>query len=271
MPQEVKKIALALIDDPRDAVRTHMDQEALADLVESIRAHGLIQPIVVKPVNGRYEVVAGHRRTAAHRALGYAEIEAIVRDYTEAQAESTKLHENLFRENVNPVDEATFLARYIKNTSASVEDIAKMLHRTVDWVEGRLEILLYPDYMINEIYAGKIALGVARYLAQIPNEQIKKEYTRFAALQGINIITAKRWLSSAKGNTLPANPANLPEGQDYYETPARAFITKCAICQQNDEIVKMESDLVHPDCRRQMAFEIHNAQTATGVEGAVAP
>lgn len=257
--RQIKKIPLALVDDPPEAIRTSMNTEALNDLVESIRANGLIQPIVVKQINGRYEVVVGHRRLQAHRMLEATEIEAIVREYTDQQAESTKLHENIFREEVNPVDEAMFLARYIKNTNSKLEDVAAMLHRSIEWVSARLEILNYPDYMIDEVYHGRLALGSARALAQIEDEKIKKEYTRFAVLQGINITTAKRWLEKSKQGGLPENPANLPEGQDYYATPVEGFVAKCAICQQDGQMIEMESDLLHAECRRALAMEIANA------------
>lgn len=257
---QVKKIPLVLVDDPPEAIRTHMSAEALNDLVDSIRTNGLIQPIVVKEKNGRYEVVVGHRRLQAHRMLELAEIEAIIKDYTEPQAESAKLHENLFREEVNPVDEAIFLARYIKKTGVTVEEIAHLLNRGPVWVASRLEILNYPDYLISEVHDGKIPLGVALALSQIPDEKIKKEYTRFAVLQGINVITAKRWLASAKVGTLPENPASLPEGQDYYATPVSGFVGKCVICGEEDQMVNMENDLVHVACRGQMATARNNAK-----------
>lgn len=261
--QSIKKIPLSLVDDPPEAVRTYMNKEALDDLVESIRANGLIQPIVVKPKNGRFEVVVGHRRLQAHRILEAAEIEAIVKNYDDEQTESTKLHENIFREEVNPVDEALFLARYIKKTNTGLSDLAKMLHRSIEWVAARLDILEYPDYMIEEVHHGRLTLGAARWLSQIQDDKIRREYTRFAVLQGVNIQTARRWAELAKDKKLPETPAHMTEEEAANDDDGYLVVAKCAICGENDEMARMESDLLHPACRREMALQLEAARMRT--------
>ncbi len=260
MDNRVQQINTDLIDDPAVAMRTTFDQEALADLAESIRTNGLIQPIILKEHNERYEVVAGHRRLQAHRLLGIKIIEAIVKDYTEAQAESAKVHENLFREDVNAVDQATFLARYLDRTKCDLNELARMLGRSTEWVSGRLEILKYPPYLIEQVYNTKISLGVAKWLNLIPNEIIRKEYTRFAGLQGINIKTAKRWSELAFVGELPLNPTELipftdPNGVTRYETKVRCFL-----CSALDDIGMLTTDFVHRECTLEYQNELQNAK-----------
>lgn len=262
LQDKILKILLTQIDEPTEALRSRFDQDQLADLAESIRTNGLIQPIVVKSKGDRFEVVAGHRRLQAHRLLKLSEIEAIVKDYTDEQAESAKLHENLFREDINAVDEAVFLAKYIERTKCGLEELSRMLNRSSVWVRQRLEILEYPDYLIKEVAEGRIKITVAQQLSKIENELIKQDYTRFAALQGINVLTAKKWVEQSKAGTLPANPVELPPGENIYHAESAAIKTKCMICQQMDELARQESFFAHADCVLQMEREMAKAAQA---------
>ena len=261
---KVEKINVDIIDDPAVPVRTRTDDRGLADLGESIRTNGLIQPVILKKRGDRYEVVAGHRRLQAHRLIRKTHIEAIIKDYTDEEAESAKVHENLFREDVNPVDQAMFLARYVERTKADLKSLSRMLNRTEEWVSSRLEILQYPDYLIQEVRDGRISLGVAKLLGQIENEKVSKEYVRFATLQGINIRTAKRWKDQAARGALPDNPADVEEGEDIMEKPAELLRTKCIICSKRDPVAVMETDFVHPRCRVEMAEAIDSAEKEKG-------
>jgi len=266
---QVRHVLVDLIDDPAIAMRTRTDDTALADLAESIRTNGLIQPIILKQVGERFEVVAGHRRLQAHRLIKFTHVEAIIKDYTDEQAESAKVHENLFREDVNPVDQATFMARYVERTKCDLTTLARTLNRTPEWVESRLEILKYPDYLIDEVYNGKINLGVARWLNAIPSEATRREYTRFAALQGINIKTAKRWSELAENGILPQNPSEAVTITDMRGHNTVVLMTRCVICGFRDEIGKMETDFLHPACRAEMGDELdrlHREQEAKNQE-----
>lgn len=259
MDNAVKKILIDLVDDPQVPMRTQVDDSALEDLAESIRTNGLIQPIILKEKNGRFEVVAGHRRLRAHRLLKLTHIEAIIKEYSDEQAESAKVHENLFREDVNPVDQAVFLARYIERTKSDLPAVARMLNRTPEWVEGRLQILKYPDYLVDEVYNGKISLGVASWLAQIPSEATRQEYTRFAALQGINIKTARRWFELAAAGTLPENPTQMVEVHDLQGGVTNVPMVKCVFCWALEEIGKLETDFVHAACRLEYQQEFERS------------
>ena len=266
MSNQVNKILIELIYDPAVSMRSRTDDTALEDLALSIKTNGLIQPVILKQKGDRYEVVAGHRRLQAHRQIKLTHIDAIIREYTDSEAESAKVHENLFREEVNAVDQAAFMARYLDRTKCTLEELARMLNRTQEWVTGRLEILKYPNYLIDEVYNGKISLGVAKWLNEIPSEATKKEYTRFAGLQGINIKTAKRWSELAYTGTLPENPAQLPQGTDVYNMPAESIKVRCVICGNVDEMIRVETDFLHPACRAEMAQELHRAFQQTNLE-----
>src|SRR6266566_9232720 len=112
--QEFKVIALDLIDDPQQAMRSNVTAASVEDLVLSIKQVGLIEPIVVKPKNGRYEVIAGHRRKFAHEVAKLPTIQCYVRNVTTDQSEMMKIHENLYREDIKPSDEARHFENMMK-------------------------------------------------------------------------------------------------------------------------------------------------------------
>jgi ParB family chromosome partitioning protein len=113
MKDQMQNIGIDVIDDPHAPVRTAMDEEKLVELANSIKLHGLIQPITVRKVGPRYEVIAGHRRLKACRRAGVALVPSIVREVNDAKADELRMAENLYREDVNPVDEARYIRRMI--------------------------------------------------------------------------------------------------------------------------------------------------------------
>src|SRR3990167_7649355 len=109
MDNNIQKISVDLIDDPIIAMRSGIDEAYIDELCRSIKEHGLINPISVKRVGDRYEVIAGHQRLLATRRVGIIFLDCIVRDIDMDESLIITAHENLVRQDVNPVDEAAFL------------------------------------------------------------------------------------------------------------------------------------------------------------------
>ena len=190
--EEVKKIYSHLIDDPVNPMRSDIDRDKIFELAESIKREGLINPITVRPVHvkgcaheedlppckegclrpgdNRYEVVAGHRRFMACKIANVGEISCVVRELTDEQAMEIMAHENLFRQDIDPVDEAIFLGRLVGEDETKISDIATKMSRSEQWVRDRLEILAYPDYMLAPIKTGELKLGVAKWLGVIDDD-----------------------------------------------------------------------------------------------------
>lgn len=195
---EIRNIPLHLVDEPENAMRSDVWDEQLDDLAGSIKQFGLLQPVTLRQKGERYEVIAGHRRLAAHRKLGLPTIASIVREVDETTTDAMKVHENLYRADVNPVDQAVFLGEYQARSSLTDEQLAEQLNRSVSWVRSRLEILGYPEYLIDFVHSGKLAMATASILNQISNPAIKENYCRTAAIQGLSASRAKYWLAQAE-------------------------------------------------------------------------
>jgi len=240
----IKEIYTDQIHDPKDAMRSELDRDALFELAENIKANGLINPITVRPVAEAYEVVAGHRRLSACKIAGKIKIPCVVRTLDDKQAFEVMAAENLERADVDPVDEAIFVKRFIEQTNESIAEVAKRLKRSIAWVESRLAVGEMPDYMQAALKAKEIKLGVALTLMQITDENTRYMWTFQAARDGVSVAQAEYWLSGWKLNQLP--------GGDNIDTPPEGFVPggtkpvlfRCAIDDQQYDVRLMKSVVI---------------------------
>src|SRR3990167_2229077 len=133
-------IDINLVDSPGRDMRVGREISEYDDLLISIRENGILQPILVRPREGRYEVIAGHRRLQVARQLGLSEIPALVRHATDSETAIFRLDENLKRADVNAVEEARYIAETIVALNTTTAEFAKKINRSVDWVENRLAV-----------------------------------------------------------------------------------------------------------------------------------
>ncbi len=248
MSEVFNNVSLDLIDDPSAPMREHMDETKLAELAASIKTHGLIQPITLRRVGDRYEVVAGHRRFKAAKLAGLAGISAVVRELEGNEADELKMHENLFREDVNPVDEARFIVHMIEQYELSPKDLAARTGKSEAYLKARYDLLGYPPYLVSAVAEEKISLTAAQWLSRIEDEAVLKEYTRFASLGGITAKRAEAWYQSWKLGRLPREASTYvvpPEGERSEPVKLEDI---CAICQHRDEIENMEMGYHHAAC-----------------------
>jgi ParB family chromosome partitioning protein len=172
--------------------RTRMDQEALGELAESIKAQGVMQPILVRPVaEERYEIIAGERRWRAARIAGLNTVPALVRDVPDRQALAVSLIENIQREDLNPLEEATGIQRLVQEFGMTHAAASEALGRSRSGVTNLLRLLdLAPP--VRELLAdGRLDMGHARALLALPvGRQI--ELAREAAERGLSVREVER-------------------------------------------------------------------------------
>jgi len=226
---EIKEIFIDQIDDPEHAMRTELDRNELFELADNIKVNGLINPITVRPKNGRYEVVAGHRRFSACKIAGKIKIQCVVRELDDAQTFAVMAAENLERADVDPVDEAIFISQYIEQTHQSVPEVAKALRRSISYVETRLAVGEMPDYMQTHIKTGAMKLGAALALVQITDDNMRRVWCDMAVRDGISVAQAEYWLHGWKVNQLPGGvlDENPPEG--YEASAPQQVMFECAL------------------------------------------
>lgn len=147
--------------------RTHFDEGALKKLAESIKEHGLIQPIVLRKVDKHYEIVAGERRWRASKLLNLKEIEAIIKDYSSEETSAIALVENLQRENLDPIEEACAYRKLMVTFSLSQEEIAEKVGKSRSQVANMLRLLKLSPFVQNALSSGEITIGQARPLLAV--------------------------------------------------------------------------------------------------------
>ena len=147
--------------------REYFDEEALNELAESIKDHGILEPIIVKKSIKGYDLVAGERRTKAASIAGLETIPAIIRDFTDQQMMEIALIENIQREDLSPIEEAQAYKNYIDATGFTQEEVANKFGKSRSYITNLLGLLSLPKYVQKEVINGTISMSHARVLSKI--------------------------------------------------------------------------------------------------------
>lgn len=164
----VVRISLLDIDPNREQPRKNFDEEALNELAESIRVHGVIQPIVVTPIGKRFMIIAGERRFRASKLAGQTDIPAIIRQYTPQQIKEISLIENLQREDLSPIEAARAIKTLMTEFNMTQEVAADRIGKSRSAVANTLRLLTLSDDVIALIEQGRLSAGHARTLVVVP-------------------------------------------------------------------------------------------------------
>ncbi len=173
--EQVIDIELDLIAPNPFQPRRHFDEQALAELADSIRSTGVLQPVIVKKVANGYLLVAGERRCKASKLAGFSTVPAIVRDYNNQYLAELALLENIQREDLTIVEEAEAYQNAIQTLNLTHLELAHKIGKSRSYVSNALGILTLPQEVIKEINHGNISMGHARSLSKLKDvSRIKK-------------------------------------------------------------------------------------------------
>lgn len=167
-------LAIDLIDRSPYQPRQHFSEEALEELAESIRSQGLIQPIVVRKAQNRYELIAGERRWRAAQRAQLQEIPAVIKEVDDQAAAAMALVENLQRENLNPIEEAYAMANLVEQFQWTHQEVADAIGKARATVSNLLRLIECPAEVRNLIKQGQLSMGHARALLALPDKQQAK-------------------------------------------------------------------------------------------------
>jgi len=243
--ERIEEIFTDRIDDPVSAMRTEIDRNALFDLAANIKANGLINPITVRPLGDRFQVVAGHRRLSACRIAGMVKIQCVVRDLDDTRTFEIMAAENIERADVDPVDEAMFITNYIAKTNKTLNEVAISLKRSVSYVRSRLAIGQMPDYMRNYLKSGQLKLGVALILSEITDEQTRHVWTDLAVRDGANAAQAEYWLYDFKRQLLPGGTLSKEPPTGFTPEAPQVVLFECAIDGKKYDMRMMKSLMIY--------------------------
>lgn len=188
----VMRIDINTIDPNRDQPRSRFDEEKIQSLAESIRQHGLVQPILLKPHGGeRYLLVAGERRWRAARLAGLTRIPAIVKGFSDQEVLEIALVENLQRENLNPMEEAEGIRQLMDRFGLTQEKVAERLGKSRPAVANALRLLALPEDIQTMVREGQLSPGHARAILSIEDPEAQRLAAQRIASKGLSVREAE--------------------------------------------------------------------------------
>ncbi len=197
--KDVKKIKITQIEPNKTQPRSDFDEEKIAELSESIKEYGLLQPIVVKlNKNGFYTIIAGERRWRASRIAGLKEIPAVIKDVSEQTEKEITLIENIQRENLNSLEEAAGIKELIDVYGLTQEEVAKKIGRSRTAVTNILRLLNLPSEIQQILKEEKITQGHARALLSLENDVLAQEVAKQVIAQDMSVRQLENYIASLK-------------------------------------------------------------------------
>ena len=187
-----------IVEIPLDEIRSNpyqprkeFDEQALEEFADSIKEHGVIQPIIVKKSIKGYELIAGERRTRASKMAGKKTIPAIIRELTDQEMMEIALIENIQREDLNPIEEATAFQRIIDTTKMTQDEVAKRFGKSRSYITNLLGLLNLPEKVKGQVQEGKLSMGHARVLSKLSDENQIEEMSNEIIAKGLSVNEGK--------------------------------------------------------------------------------
>ena len=214
--KDVQMLKTALIEPNRNQPRKLFDDEKLTALADSIKEHGLIQPIIVTPASGdMYRIVAGERRWRASKKAGLKEIPVVIRDYSDEQAAEIALIENLQREDLNPIEEALGYRSLLEDYSFTQELVSRRVGKSRSAVANSLRLLSLDEQIQKLLISGDISSGHARAILSVDDDEARLALTKRIIGDGLNVRQAEA-LSKQIQKKAPPKKKEKREKKDAY-------------------------------------------------------
>lgn len=194
MSEQTKIIKVSSIVVGEHEQRTEMHPEDFAELVNSIGRVGLLSPLVVTELDGVYVLVAGHRRLAAIKKLGYVEVLCMVRKPSDSVDAEITFAENFCRKPLTPIEQACAIKDCYEKGIMTVEQMAKAFHRSEAWVAAQMNIVEWPGDILTAIHNEKISVSAARNLAMIDDDAYRAFLLQTAVESGATARSTAAWL-----------------------------------------------------------------------------
>ncbi len=192
---DIENINVSLICPNQRQPRRFFDDESLKDLAESIKKHGLVQPVIVRKNETGYELIAGERRLRATKLAGIGEIPAIVQDYTDTEAAEIALIENLQRENLNPLEEASAYRKLIDEFGMTQEKMADSIGKSRSYIANILRLLSLPEEIQTFLSEKKLTVGQIRPLLALSSEAEQIRLARYIAENELSARQVEKMVS----------------------------------------------------------------------------
>jgi ParB family chromosome partitioning protein len=250
---QIQLIKMDLIDRPVKISRETIDPEKVRELAESIRESGLLQPVLLRPSNGRFEMVAGDRRYLAHKLLNLKEIKAIVRELDDRETVVIRGIENLQRVDLTFSEEGQVYLALKEEGGLSIKDIAKKTGKSTPTVTRFLNFAKCSEEVRRAVDRKDISLLVLETLQDIDDPVAFDYHFKMAAANGITAVVARMWVEDYEKTKIGiyydgdggSPPSNV-------STEAKPVFMTCEVCHGSCEIRKVRNLVVCPECGKKV-------------------
>lgn len=253
MKEQIRLIKMEMIDRPAKIARETIDPERVRELAESIRESGLQSPILLRPSNGRFEVVFGDRRFLAHKLLELKEIKAIVKELNDEETVVIRGIENLQRENLTSSEEAKVYLDLKTKGGMTEKAIAQKTGKSHNTIHRYLIFATQPDEVRRAVDLKQISLNTLEILLEIEDPDAFKYHFDMAASNGITAPVARLWVDdyfkTKSGNFYADDGGGSIPSIDIETKPQ--YIT-CEVCLGAVEIKAVRNLVVCPECRKKV-------------------
>ena len=210
-------LRLTEIEPNRNQPRKEFDEQALSELADSIREHGIIQPLLVRPLEtGGYQLVAGERRWRAARMIGLTEVPVVIKEMTETEVMELALIENLQRQDLNPLEEAAGYRELMTTYGLTQDQVAKRVGKSRSAVANCLRLLTVPEEIQPFLRSGQLSAGHVKALAGMSDREEMVRIAKSAADKGLSVREVERQVQSFTAPR-PSSPSGEEKEAFYKE------------------------------------------------------
>lgn len=228
------------IEPNRNQPRQQFDDGSITELADSIRQHGLIQPIVVRPIGAAYQIVAGERRWRACRMLGLSEVSAVIKDFTDEETAQIALIENIQREDLNPIEEAMAYRSLMEEYGMTQEQLSKAVGKSRSAIANSVRLLNLPDTLVDMLKKREISAGQAKAIAAAENEEDMVTLAKDAAAGKITVRGIEKAVAKGAAEAVSEEKASQASPE---VTQEETSVTENSFCESTPFITEMQISL----------------------------
>ena len=229
---EIKEIPVEKIKAGEHALRLEAEDEGLDELAASIGRIGLLVPLIVRREADEYHLISGHRRYVAAGRIGMAAVPCIIRDSKAPESREVAFAENLFRQDLSPVEIASGIKDCLEHGVMDVPALAKAMHRTPYWLGQQVGMLSWPADVLAAVHAGWLSVSAASNLALVTDDIYRDFLLRNAADSGATARTTAAWLQAFRSMAPPEEAVQAPPVEGQLRTTPMVPQAPCLCCSQ---------------------------------------
>jgi len=260
METTYQEVSIDQIDIPENRVRTQLNDEKLEELAQSIREHGLLEPVLLTKENERYKVLCGARRIWACRMCGKVLIPARIIEVTDDKKLPIEIVENIMREDLNIVDEANALNSLFLDTDNNIEQTCKLTRKSKGYIQSRIQILEFPEDIQNALASGNISLSVAQELIRCTDKTTRTILLQSAINGGCTARAMSLWVGDWRASQNQPITKNEATAMQQQELPPTHIKMRCQCCNREMEPAEIRTLILCPRCMEAVKKAISEPQ-----------